>query len=145
MKNRIAQLAEKLPWRSLARWWVVGMVFLGIGTAFLYVAKALLHMPVIVATPVSAEVTLLVRFLINDSWVFGQQRPSWKRLWQFHVASAGGFVIWMVLTNGLYQVGVHYLVASVVGSACSMFFSIATNFLWIWRQRTAPVAAGGAD
>ncbi|HTS62154.1 MAG TPA: GtrA family protein [Candidatus Acidoferrales bacterium] len=145
MKSRLAQVLEKLPWRSLARWWIVGVAFLAVGTVFLYVAKDVLHMPVILATPVSAEVTLLVRFLINDSWVFGHQRPTWKRLWQFHVASAGGFAIWMVVTNGLYQLGVHYLIASVIGSACSMFFSIATNFLWIWRHRAAGAAACGVD
>jgi putative flippase GtrA len=74
-------------------------------------------------------------FLINDAWVFKNKRPSWRRLWQFHVAGAGGFAVWLVVTNTLPLVGVHYLIASVAGSAASMLFSILTNFLWIWRKR----------
>jgi dolichol-phosphate mannosyltransferase len=141
MKKPLANQLRKLPLGSLARWWVVGMAFLAVGTVLLYTAKNLLHLPLILATPLSAEVTLLVRFLINDSWVFGQRHPTFKRLWQFHLASVGGFVIWMAITNGLYQLGVHYLIASVIGSACSMCFSIATNFLWIWHRNFAHAPA----
>jgi putative flippase GtrA len=125
---------QKVPWRSLGRWLIVGLAFLGVGTALLYVAVDLLHMPLVVATLVSAEVTLLIRFLINDRWVFGFRFPTWKRLWQFHVAGAGGFGIWWVVTNALPRFGVHYLIASAAGSASSMFLSILTNFLWIWRK-----------
>jgi putative flippase GtrA len=132
--NPVRSLLQRLPLRALAKWWLVGMAFLVIGTGALWVAKEPLRMPLWLATTVSAELTLLVRFLINDAWVFGHRRPSWQRLWQFHAASAGGFVIWWVLTMGLSRFGVNYLLASVAGSACSMGFSILTNFLWIWRH-----------
>jgi putative flippase GtrA len=145
MRKPLANELRKLPFGSLARWWMVGMAFLAVGTVFLYAAKDLLRLPVILATPLSAELTLLVRFLINDSWVFGQPRPTVKRLWQFHLASAGGFAIWMAITNGLYQLGAHYLVASVIGSACSMFFSILTNFLWIWHRNFAQAEADAVE
>ncbi|HTP31266.1 MAG TPA: GtrA family protein [Candidatus Acidoferrales bacterium] len=141
MKDKLATLANRLPLRSLTRWWIVGMAFLLVGTGILYVARDILRLPVILATPVAAELTLLVRFLANDSWVFGQGNPTWRRLWQFHVASAGGFVIWMAVTNGLYQLGVQYLIASVIGSACSMCFSIVTNFLWVWRGKAGGISS----
>jgi putative flippase GtrA len=128
-------LLQRLPWKALAKWWLVGMAFLGIGTGLLWAAKDGLGMPVWLATAVSAEVTLLIRFLINDAWVFENRRPSWARLWQFHAAQAGGFLIWYAITNGLSALHMHYLIASVVGSACSMLFSVATNFLWVWRKK----------
>jgi len=131
-------LLQRLPWRSLGKWWVVGIVFLGVGTAVLYVFVAWLHMPLVWATSLSAEVTMLIRFLINDRWVFGHSRPTWKRLWQFHVASAGGFVVWWLFANFLPPLGVQYLIASAAGSLFSSFFSMASNFLWIWRRRTEP-------
>jgi putative flippase GtrA len=126
-------LLQKLPLVALFKWWLVGMAFLAIGTGALWVAKEPLKMPLWLATITSAEFTLLIRFFINDAWVFGHKRPTWKRLWQFHLASAGGSAIWFVIALGLPQFGVHYLLASVAGSACSMCFSIMTNFLWIWR------------
>ena len=135
--GKLQSLVAKFPWRTLARWFAVGMLFLAVGTVLLWIAKDRLRMPLLAATISSAEVTLLIRFLINDSWVFGNQRPTLKRLWQFHVAGAGGFAIWLVITNLLPYVGVHYLIASAAGSACSMGFSILTNFLWIWRKRAS--------
>ena len=128
-------LVQRLPWRALFKWWLVGMAFLGIGTGLLWVAREPLKMPLWLATATSAELTMLIRFFINDAWVFENKRPSWRRLWQFHVAQAGGSAIWYVTANGLAAVGLNYLLASVVGSACSMLFSIATNFLWVWRKK----------
>jgi len=139
--GKLQSLAAKIPWGTLARWFAVGMLFLAVGTVLLWIAKDRLHMPLLAATISSAEVTLLIRFLINDRWVFGNRRPTLKRLWKFHVAGAGGFAIWLVITNLLPYVGVHYLIASAAGSACSMGFSILTNFLWIWRKRPSETAA----
>jgi putative flippase GtrA len=135
------QLIEQVPWRSLARWWIVGLAFTGGGLVVLYVLRDLLKVPLIVATSAGAEATLLLRFLINDHWVFGHPRPTWARLWQFHVASAVGGAIWWVVANLLPRFGVHYLLAATAGTACSVMFSMATNFLWIWRTRDTQRAA----
>jgi putative flippase GtrA len=125
----------RLPWRSLGRWWIVGLAFYGAGLGLLYLFIDVLRLPLLAATLMTAEITVLLRFLINDRWVFGHRFPAWVRLWQFHVASAGGAVIWWLVANALPRFGVHYLVASTAGTACSVFFSMFTNFLWIWRGR----------
>jgi putative flippase GtrA len=128
-------LATAIPWRTLGRWWIVGLVFLGAGFGFLYFFKQVLGLPLVLATLFAAEVTTVTRFAINDMWVFGNRRPTWGRLWQFHAASAGGAAIWLVVANVLPRFGVHYLLASALGSALSVLLSMATNFLWIWRKR----------
>ena len=129
------QWMERVPWRALARWWIVGLAFTGGGLLVLYVLRDLLHLPLMVATTGGAEAVLLLRFLINDRWVFGTRRPTWTRLWQFHVASAGGGAIWWIVANVLPRFGVHYLLAATAGTACSVVFSMGTNFFWIWRGR----------
>jgi dolichol-phosphate mannosyltransferase len=135
---------QRLPWRSLGRWWVVGLAFFGTGTGLLYVCVGLLGMPLLAATVLSAEINQLIRFFITDRWVFGHRRPTWNRLWQFHVASVGGALIWWAVTNILSRFGIHYLIASVAGTGCSVFFSMWTNFLWIWRRPEKPVAIQSA-
>jgi len=127
-------LLQRVPWLTLGRWMIVGLVFLGVGTALLYIAVGWLHLPLILGTALSGEIAMLIRFFINDRWVFGYRFPTWIRLWQFHVAGAGGSVIWWAVANTLPRFGLHYLLASAAGSACSMSFSIMTNFLWIWRK-----------
>jgi len=124
-----------MPWRSLGRWWIVGLSFTVGGLGIMYVLIDLLRLTLLAGTTFCAEFTIVLRFLVNDRWVFGHARPTWTRLWQYHIASAGGFVIWWVIANALPRFGVHYLIASVAGTACSVGFSMFTNFLWIWRDR----------
>jgi putative flippase GtrA len=126
---------ERVPWRPLGRWWIVGLAFTGGGLLVLYVLRDVFHLPLIMATAAGGEATLLFRFLINDRWVFGYRRPTWTRLWQFHVASAGGGLLWWIVANVLPRFGVHYLLAAAAGTACSVVVSMATNFLWVWRKR----------
>lgn len=131
------------------RWWIVGLSFTAGFLAVLYVLHDLLRLSLMVATSLGGELILVLRFLINDRWVFGHRRPTWTRLWQFHVASAGGGAIWWFVTNLLPRFGIHYLLASIAGTACSVLCSMATNFFWIWRGRGrdsegAPVAVANS-
>src|ERR1700693_214864 len=127
---------ERLPWRSLGRWWIVGLGFYGVGLTVLYLFTDSLRMPLMAGTLLSAEVTLVLRFFVNDRWVFKNRRPNWSRLWQFHVASAGGGTVWWGVSNILPRFGVHYLLAATAGNACAVFFGMTTNFLWVWRKRS---------
>lgn len=126
----------QLPWRSLGRWWIVGLAFYFAGITLLYYFVHTLRTTLVLGTLLSAEITLLLRFFINDRWVFKHLRPTWGRLWQYHLASAGSTVVWWLVCNALPKFGIHYLVAATVGSACAVLFGMASNFLWIWRKRT---------
>lgn len=134
-------LSRLFSWTML-RWWIVGIAFAGVNIAFLYVLVDLMHLPVLAATVLAAEVGTILRFLVNDRWVFGQRRLTWRRLWQYHVANAGSFGIWLATTNLIVLAGVHYMVASLIGMGCSVLLSIATNFLWIWRHKSEAALAG---
>lgn len=124
---------------AMLRWWIVGFGFVAVNIAFLYAFVELMHMPVAVATIIAAEAGTLLRYLVNDRWVFGKTRPSWRRLWQYHVANAASLCIWWVATNLFAYFGAHYMIASVLAMACSVLISILTNFLWIWRSgKTTP-------
>lgn len=132
---------EKVPW---ARWFAVATVFTAFGLGLLKLFVDGLHWPYAVSTFVQSETCNLLRFFVNDRWVFRKERPSWKRLWQYHVANALGFAVWWGGANGLKALGMNYLLASVVAMAGSVGVSLLTNFGWIWRKRrhaAAPVRA----
>lgn len=125
---------RKLPLRAMARWWAVGLAFYFIGLAILYVLIGLLKMPLLLGTLLMAEATTIIRYAVNDRWVFREHRLSWTRFWQYHVANAGGFLTWWIAVNALTYLGMHYLLASTVGTAGSMLSTMAANFLWVWRK-----------
>ena len=133
--DRRSRFAESFPWRSLSRWWAVGLVFTGWGLLSMYWLKDRWQVPLMMASVIVAETGTILRFLVNDRWVFGHYRPTLKRLWQYHIANAGSFVVWWAVCNALPFFGVHYLLAFVAATACSVGFSILSNFLWVWRGR----------
>jgi putative flippase GtrA len=126
--------AQRLPWGAIGRWWAAGLLFFFAGLGVLYLFMDVLRMPLLSGTLLAAEVTTIGRYAINDCWVFGHRRPAWVRFWQFHVACASGAAIWFAAANVLPRFGVHYLLASAMGSALSVLFSMETSFMWIWRK-----------
>ena len=133
--ERVTVPARPGQLKSLARWWAVGIVFMGWTMGALYLLSGIWRWSVPVASLVIAELGTILRFFVNDRWVFEHRRPTLRRFWQYHVANAGGFVIWWSVCNVLPVLGVHYLIASVAATCCSVGFSMATNFLWIWRRK----------
>jgi putative flippase GtrA len=118
----------------VVKWLVLGFAFAGVGLGLIKAMAGYLAWPYAVATFFSGEICTVFRFLAVDRWVFGHARPTWKRLWQYHVANAVGFGIWWTAANVLKSAGVHYLVASVLAMFFSVGFSLLSNFLWIWRK-----------
>ena len=143
LNRRIAGIVRHLPVRALSRRLGVGLMFYFLGLAILYALIELSKTPLLLSTLLTAEATTIVRYAVNDLWVFGEKRLSWTRLWQFHVANAGGFAVWWIMVNALPPLGVHYLLASTLGTASSMVSTMATKLQWIWLKRTNALPGGG--
>jgi len=109
----------------------------GLNLGLLYLLVDVLGVPFFLAPLASAEICLTLRFLANDRWVFGHPRPTWRRLGAYHIAVAGGFVLWWATSNILVFFGVHYLLAALLAIVGSIGFNLATNFAWIWKKRSA--------
>lgn len=117
------------------RWLVAGMIFLLLNTALLFVLVHWLGFRVSLATLASAETCTLLRYFLNELWVFDSAQFSWKRLWHYHVANGGAFVIWWLATNLLTAAGLNYIAASIVAVMFSTGFSFLSNFYWVWRKK----------
>jgi putative flippase GtrA len=119
---------------ALLRWGALGV---GAAIVELGLLKALvdaLLWPLPMATFVAAEALILVKFALNDRWVFGHTRPTLPRLLRYHGACVGALVVYWLVINGLALVGLMYEIAFLVGTAASFGWSLVTNFLWVWRQ-----------
>jgi putative flippase GtrA len=130
MKMNLKQMISP----KVVRWIAVGFVFAGVGLGLLKLLAGVLAWPYTVATFCSGEICTVLRFLVVDRWVFNHRTPTWKRLWQYHVANALGFGVWWSAANLLQAVGVHYLLASVLAMFFSVGFNMLSNFFWIWRK-----------
>jgi putative flippase GtrA len=118
----------------MARWVAGGLLFLGLNIALLYAFVHGMGLRVAFATILSAEICTILRFFLNERWVFGTRRFSGRRLWQFHLSNGCAFVVWWAATNLLTGRGCNYLVASILAVGFSVGFSFASNFLWLGRR-----------
>jgi len=136
--RRAAKPGGPLP---IVRWLVAGLVFMGLNTFFLKTFVGWFALKPFVGTICAGELSTLLRYVINDRWVFGRSRLEWRRLWQYHVANSGAFAIWWVATNLLIYLGTNYLLAGVLAVAFSTGFSMASNFYWVWRKKHSSAPA----
>jgi putative flippase GtrA len=121
--------------RRVAGWLIVGVCGTLLELALLRALVELLAWPLPVATAVAAEVLILGKFLMADRWVFGHLAPAVGRLVRYHGASAGAFVVYWLVINGLVELlGVAYLLGFLVGSVAAFAWSFLTNFFWVWAQ-----------
>lgn len=120
--------------RPVARWLATGLLFMGITSLFLYLAVDVGGLNVAIGSLVAAEGATLLRFWVNEYWVFRTRRPSWMKLGQFHLANASATAIWWLATNALDRFGMNHLLAATLSVAFSTGLSMGSNFLWIWRK-----------
>ncbi|MEA5469047.1 GtrA family protein [Spirulina sp. 06S082] len=134
---------------TMVRWWIVGLAFMGLNIPLLYFAIELFHLPAWFAALTTSELANILRFFINDRWVFGFPRPTWKRFGEYHIAIAGSFIVWTAIYNFLvYGVDIEQItvvpfildtweviIAPVIATTFSVFVNMLTNFLWIWRNK----------
>ncbi|MBJ7899628.1 MAG: GtrA family protein [Cyanobacteria bacterium RI_101] len=126
---------RRLAQNTVARWWLVGLLFMVINIVILDWLKMGLGLSLTWATVLSAEFCTLTRYAVNDTWVFGNPRPTWKRCWDYHLANFSSFFLWsfiiVVLGNKL---GWDHRLAAVAATVVSVGWSMVTNFLWVWRR-----------
>jgi putative flippase GtrA len=133
----VLELLEPGNCARLLKWFGAGLAMMGITTVFLFLFVDTLGLSVPVATLLAAEAGTLLRFLINDYWVFVRRNPTFRSCVHYHIANAGAFAVWWVTANLLTVLGMHYLVAGIAAVGCSTLVSLTTNFFWIWRKRRA--------
>lgn len=144
----------------MVRWWAIGLFFTGINIPVLLLLDEIFKLPWLLSTLIAAELCTLLRFPLNDRWVFGYPRPTWKRLGQYHVANFSSLVIWLAAANlfpfvivsksavmllsstGLENQAATTLLtrlqkplAAILATCFSVGWSMMTNFLWIWRKK----------
>jgi putative flippase GtrA len=133
-------LSESVAHMTWPRQRVIGWTLLGVSAAAaeLGLLRLLVEgvaVPLPIATAVAAETLIVVKFLLNDRFVFGHPRPALDRAVKYHGACAGALVVYWLVINALAALlGVPYAVGFVIGTAASFVWSLFTNFLWVWDR-----------
>jgi putative flippase GtrA len=123
-------------WHKLGCFLVVGGSGVLVNSVALHLLYGLLGLPFIVASAVSVELAIVNNFLWNDLWTFARSRGSRaRRFARFNTASLVALAIttssaWL-LVHGM---GLHYLVANMIGIGLASVCNFATSVCWTWQK-----------
>jgi len=116
------------------RWLITGLGFLFFNTCALYIFVEIFKLSSHLATFLSAELSTIVRYFINNYWVFKYEEISIRGFINYHVANLGAFTVWLIASNLLINFGVHYIYAGIIAVLFSTSFSFYSNFYWVWKK-----------
>lgn len=91
------------------------------------------HLPLLVASALSAELAIVNNFYWNNRWTFRRPRLSWRRFAQFNLVSLAGLLISTCTLGVLVRyLGLYYLAANLLGIALATAWNFAANSFWTW-------------
>jgi uncharacterized membrane protein/putative flippase GtrA len=119
---------------------LVGLLGLGINEGVLYLATGVAGLSYVVGGALGRAVSILVNYVINDSWTWDTRGVAGVRRW---VVRGGKYVATrlvgvaiglgsLVLLVELF--GMHYLVANVVAVGVGVLWGFAASDRWVWRD-----------
>ena len=135
LRSKFRTFVSGIPFRLVSRWLLVGVIFALGNLCLLYFLVTICRITVPLATVIGFLFGSFFRFLANNKLVFGRNAFSGKHVVKYYWSIAGGGLIWYLVTNILYAIGVYYLVAAIIATSCSAGFNLTVNFKWVWRGR----------
>jgi len=127
----------------VARYAAVGTGGVVVNMAILYVLASRLGWPHVRAAVASGEATILLNFVLNDLWTFGDVSASvgWGgRLLRYHGSACAGLLTTLgVLVLLIRVAGAPYLWANLVGIAAATVVNYGLNLRITWDRAPGAV------
>src|SRR5258708_38014878 len=97
------------------------------------------HLPLVLASVLSAELAIIHNFCWNDRWTFRRTQLSLRRFAKFNLVSLAGLVIttctlWLLAGH----LGVYYLAANLLGLALPTAWTFPATVLSTWHAPRCP-------
>lgn len=140
MIQRLRRMARQESTRELVRFGVVGIGGVIVNNGLLFLFHDMLGWPLVAASVVAVEASIVNNFVWNDRWTFsGRERTSYRFL-RFNLISLGGLAVNTVTLLAVVALtGLHYLIANLIAIGVATGWNFVANSRWTWRRRvTAP-------
>jgi dolichol-phosphate mannosyltransferase len=125
-------------WRIL-KFCLVGISGIFVNEGLLWILAQLAGFPLVMASPISIECSIISNFTLNNFFTFHDRRSlalksTLYRLLKFNLVSLGGLGINLgVLLFFTDVVGVYYLVANLFGIVVAFMWNYILSTWWTWK------------
>lgn len=128
-----AERSHRPVWERFVKFALVGLSGVGVNSASLYFLYQILYLPLPLASALAVEMAIASNYLLNSIWTFNDPSLSLYRFAKFNLVSLGGLVIAVTTLQGLVTtIGLHYLIANLVGIGLATIWNFALNLFWTW-------------
>ena len=119
---------------KIFKWILIGFILLFVSNLIAYFLVEFFSIPFFYSSICSAFICNILRFFINNFWIFKSDCFSFYKFYKFQIGSSFTFVVWWSLANTLVYFGVFYLLALNIAAILSTLINLFINFLWVWKN-----------
>ncbi|AEF97133.1 glycosyltransferase [Methanotorris igneus] len=114
---------------------IVGATGIVVNEGLLYIL-VLLGCPLYIASLVAIESSILSNFILNDLWTFKDRKEGSfiSRCLKYHGAVALGAVVNFITLLALVSLGVHYLIANLIGISLGFVVNYIGSEVVVWSR-----------
>jgi putative flippase GtrA len=121
--------------RRIIRFGLVGLIGVGVNVLILRIIHGEFGLLLPLASAITVEITIVINFLLNNWWTFGERSISGHRFARYNLAALGGLAITtVVLTLLTSRIGMPYIAADLVGIAAATVWNFGASTLWTWAK-----------
>ena len=104
-----------------------------VNTGVLILLYGQVHLPLVAASALAVEISIISNFVWNDRWTFGRRTWSFSRLLRFNGVSLGGLAVTAATLWALVRYAdIPYVWANLLGIGLAMLWNFSVNSLWTW-------------
>lgn len=119
---------------KIVKWFAIGVLLVLFSNFVTYVFVENLGYKFYIASTIAAMVSNVMRFCINNYWIFKNRTFGFANFIKFQIGSGLSFFTWWAIANTLVLFDVHYLVAVNLAAVISTLINLIVNFLWVWKD-----------
>jgi dolichol-phosphate mannosyltransferase len=120
--------------RRMINFAIVGLVGVGVNMTLLAIFKEWFSIPLIFASFLAIEMSIISNYILNDTWTFKEiNNNTWiHRMISYNAISLGSMVINVVVLIMLSSVGINYLIANGIGIIIGFIWNFIMNRKITW-------------
>lgn len=101
-------------------------------TGVLYGLHTLAAIPLIPASIIAIETSVLSNYYLNSAWTFADPDITLQKVCKFHAVSAVPICANIVILYFFANSGMYYLYANLLGIAAGLTWNYLVNARWTW-------------
>jgi putative flippase GtrA len=134
---QLSQLPQVSQLSQPIKFAIVGGSGIVVNMAILIGLQEVFEIPLMIASIVAIEVSIISNFLLNDSWTFKETSANSRiaRFISFNTVSLGGMMINIAVLSGLVSVGIHYIIGNLIGILIAFAWNYIINKKVTWKKK----------